>query len=78
MYKKLLNSFITLFTVISIFLSATVLAADKPIIILYTNDIHCGIEDNIGFAKVARYKQDLTQITPYIALVDAGDAVQGA
>lgn len=77
MYKKLLNSFIILFTVISIFLSATVLAADKPIIILYTNDIHCGIEDNIGFAKVARYKQDLTQITPYIALVDAGDAVQG-
>ena len=78
MYKKLQNLFIILFTVLSIFLPATVFAADKPIILLYTNDIHCSIEDNIGFAKIARYKEDLTQFTPYVALIDAGDAVQGA
>lgn len=78
MYKKLQNLFIILFTILSIFLPATVFAADKPIIFLYTNDIHCNIEDNIGFAKIARYKEDLTQFTPYVALIDAGDAVQGA
>lgn len=50
----------------------------EKVIILHTNDIHCGVEDNIGLAKVAQYKKDLLKETPYVALVDAGDAVQGA
>lgn len=50
----------------------------EKIIILHTNDIHCGVEDNIGLAKAAQYKKDLLKETPYVALVDAGDAVQGA
>ncbi|MBQ7318278.1 MAG: metallophosphoesterase, partial [Phascolarctobacterium sp.] len=54
------------------------LAADKDIVILYTNDIHCGIEDNEGFARLSQYKKDLLAQTPYVALVDAGDAIQGA
>lgn len=50
----------------------------KDIVILYTNDVHCGIEDNLGYTKLAQYKEDLQQDTPYIALVDAGDAIQGS
>lgn len=53
-------------------------AADKDIVILHTNDIHCGVNDNLGFATVAQIKKDMLQKTPYVALVDAGDAVQGA
>lgn len=53
-------------------------AADKEIVILHTNDMHCGINDNLGLATVAQMKQDALQKTPYVALVDAGDAVQGA
>ena len=53
-------------------------AADKEIVILHTNDMHCGINDNLGLATVAQMKKDALQETPYVALVDAGDALQGA
>lgn len=54
------------------------LAADQEIVILFTNDIHCGVNDNIGYAGVALYKKEMLKETPYVTLVDAGDAVQGA
>ena len=47
------------------------------IVVLYTNDTHCGIEENIGFAGVAAYKKAMEQKTPYVTLVDCGDAIQG-
>ncbi|MCR4938567.1 MAG: bifunctional metallophosphatase/5'-nucleotidase [Treponemataceae bacterium] len=50
---------------------------DDDIVVLYTNDIHCGIEDGIGFAGLAAMKKDLMNTTPYVTLVDNGDAVQG-
>ena len=53
-------------------------AADREIVILHTNDMHCGVNDNLGLATVAQMKQNALQKTPYVALVDAGDAVQGA
>ncbi|MGM9568905.1 MAG: bifunctional metallophosphatase/5'-nucleotidase [Phascolarctobacterium sp.] len=53
-------------------------AADKEIVILHTNDIHCGVNDNLGLSTVAKMKKDALKNTPYVALVDAGDAVQGA
>ena len=34
----------------------TALAADKDIVVLYTNDVHCGVDDNIGYAGLALYK----------------------
>lgn len=52
--------------------------ADSDIIILYTNDVHCGIDDNIGYAGLALYKEELEAETPYVTLIDAGDAIQGA
>lgn len=58
--------------------SVTAYARDKDIVILYTNDVHCGVEDNIGYAGLALYKKQMQAQTPYVALVDAGDAIQGA
>lgn len=49
----------------------------NDIVVLYTNDIHCGFESEIGFSGVASYKKYLSQKTPYVSLVDMGDAVQG-
>lgn len=49
----------------------------EDIIILYTNDAHCGIEENMGYAGVAAYKKSMEQKTPFVTLVDCGDAVQG-
>ena len=60
---------------------APALAAETPdqeIIILYTNDVHCGVTDNIGYAGLALYEKQMKEETLYVALVDAGDAIQGA
>lgn len=51
---------------------------EHNIVILYTNDVHCGIEDNIGYAGLAAYKKQVEEETPYVTLVDCGDAIQGA
>ncbi|MBQ7544617.1 MAG: bifunctional metallophosphatase/5'-nucleotidase [Synergistaceae bacterium] len=51
---------------------------DKNIVILYTNDVHCGVDDAIGYAGLEYYKHEMEKLTPYVTLVDAGDWAQGA
>jgi len=50
---------------------------DRDLAILYTNDAHCAVDSGIGYAGVAALKQQLLDEGCYVALVDAGDAVQG-
>lgn len=55
-------------------------AKKKPaddIIILFTNDVHCGVDENIGYAGLAAYKKYCQSLTPNVTLVDCGDAIQG-
>ena len=53
-------------------------AAERgDIVILYTNDVHCAADTNLGYATLAAYKEYMEEATPYVALVDCGDAVQG-
>lgn len=47
----------------------------KSIIILYTNDVHCDVDGDIGYAGLAAYKEWCGEKTPYITLVDCGDAL---
>lgn len=49
----------------------------SDIVVLFTNDVHCGIEDGIGYAGVASYKEWMLEKTPYVTMVDCGDAIQG-
>ncbi len=73
--KRLLSLLLAAVLVFSLFGSA--LAADsKDIVILYTNDVHCAADDNIGYAGLAAYKAEMEQ-SSYVTLVDAGDALQG-
>lgn len=72
--KKLLA---ILLAVSLLFISCAGKVQDQDIVILYTNDVHCGVDDNIGYAKLASYKKQLLEQNPYVTLVDAGDAVQG-
>ena len=51
---------------------------NDDIVILFTNDIHCGIEDNAGLAGVSYYKKYMEAKSKYVTLVDCGDAVQGS
>lgn len=78
--RRALSLWLTLVMVFTMALggSFTAFAADHDIVVLYTNDVHCGVDDNIGYAGLALYKRQMQQQTPYVTLVDAGDAIQGA
>jgi len=53
-------------------------AADHDIIVIHTNDVHCGVEENIGYGGLSLYKEEMEEESPYVFLVDAGDSIQGA
>lgn len=59
------------------FISALPLTVSADAVILHTNDVHCGIVQNIHIAAVTQYKHDLQKENPEVILVDAGDALQG-
>ncbi len=48
------------------------------IIILYTNDVHCGIDDHIGYDGLMLYKREMEALYGNVLLADAGDAISGA
>ena len=52
-------------------------AEPKDIVVLYTNDVHCGITDGIGYAGLARIKAALAAAGKEVILVDNGDSDQG-
>ncbi len=60
--------------------TSTAYTGEEVIIILHTNDVHGGIDDNIGYAGLAAYKNEMEEQfgAENIVLVDAGDYVQGS
>ena len=78
--KKAAKTITSIFAVVVFAMGA--LTAQKKnlsneIVVLYTNDVHCGIENNIGYAGFAAYKNEYLKETPFVTVVDAGDAIQG-
>ena len=47
------------------------------VVLLHTNDIHCGVDRNLTLARVAAYKKQQQALEPQTLLLDAGDAIQG-
>ena len=73
---------LSLSVLIALTTSITVSAEEesKGIVILHTNDVHCGInadEDTFGYADLAAYRAKLESEGYTTLLVDAGDYSQG-
>ena len=49
----------------------------NDIVILHTNDVHCGVQDKIGYDGLALYRKQLLEKYKNVLLVDAGDHIQG-
>ncbi|MBR2768787.1 MAG: bifunctional metallophosphatase/5'-nucleotidase [Solobacterium sp.] len=49
----------------------------ETIVILHTNDVHCGLDNRIGYDGLYLYKEEMKQEYENVLLVDAGDAIQG-
>ena len=54
----------------------TVPALTQDIVVLFTSDVHCGIESGFGYAGLAAVRDQLAK-TNHVILVDNGDAIQG-
>lgn len=52
-------------------------AEREEIVVLFTNDVHCGISEDIGYAGLAAYRNRMLERTDNVTLVDCGDAIQG-
>ncbi len=71
--NKFLSLLLTIAMLVSIVsISASAEGADT--VILYTNDVHCAIDD---YAVLAAYKAQLEAEGNNVVVVDAGDAIQG-
>ena len=76
--KKLLAVFLALIMLLS-FASAEEAAEPaltKNLVILYTSDVHCGMEQGWGYAGLYAVKEYFAA-NNYVMLVDDGDAIQG-
>ena len=49
----------------------------RDIAVIYTNDVHCGVDDGLGYAAVSRLKSALTAEGKTVLLADCGDHSQG-
>lgn len=70
--KKIIAAFLAAIMILTAMPVA--FAADGDTVILYTNDVHCAVED---YAVLAAYKAQLESEGNTVFLVDAGDAIQG-
>ncbi|MGI5977461.1 MAG: bifunctional metallophosphatase/5'-nucleotidase [Candidatus Limivicinus sp.] len=52
-------------------------AEGEELVVLYTNDVHCAVDDNLGYQSVALLKSALEAQGREVLLADMGDAVQG-
>ena len=51
-------------------------ALTRDLVILFTSDVHCGVDQGFGYAGLAAMREQLAK-TSNVLLVDDGDAVQG-
>ena len=51
------------------------LQAWARVVLLHTNDIHCGVDRNLTLARVAAFKKHQKAQEPQTLLLDAGDAM---
>ena len=84
LHRRALPAVLTL--TMALTMAAPALAAEgteaqdgNDIVILHTNDVHCGIEDGLTYAGVSAYARAMEERygAENVTLVDAGDAVQG-
>lgn len=74
---KMLSLGLLVMILLCIMVSCEKKIISSDIVILYTNDVHCKIDEEIGYAGLASYKNYVKTKTDYVTLVDCGDAIQG-
>ena len=75
-FLALLLAMMMLLSVTAMAEEATEVGLTQDIVILFTSDAHCGIDQGWGYAGVAAIRDSLAK-SNHVVLVDNGDAIQG-
>ena len=59
------------------FAEEAVPALTKDVVVLFTSDVHCGIDQGWGYAGLAELRDAMIAQGNHVLLVDNGDAIQG-
>ena len=52
-------------------------ALQQDVVVLFTSDAHCGIDQGFGYAGLAAIRQSLEEAGNHVVMVDNGDSIQG-
>lgn len=76
--KRLLGLLLALTVLFGILTaSAEAVLPAKDIVVLFTSDAHCGVNQGFGYVGVAAIRDQMAAAGNYVTLVDNGDAIQG-
>ena len=50
---------------------------EHDVVVLFTSDVHCGIESGFGYAGLAMMRDAYRNAGNHVVLVDNGDSIQG-
>ena len=76
--RKIVSLLLALLMVLAMSVPAYAAEKSDDIVVLFTNDVHCAVDENLGYAGLAYVKKTAEAAYKYVALVDCGDAIQGA
>lgn len=77
MKNRIISLLLVLAVLAAVFIGCSPADKREDVYILFTNDTHCEIEGETGFAGLMAYKNSLLQKTDNVLTVDCGDAIQG-
>ena len=69
--------FIIIFSLYDFYCGKKQSSLSNDIIILFTSDVHCYVDQNIGYSGLAAYKKQLKSSNNNVILIDCGDSIQG-
>ncbi|MBR2698703.1 MAG: bifunctional metallophosphatase/5'-nucleotidase [Clostridia bacterium] len=77
-----MKRFLSVLLLIAVLLVGTAFAEEaeglqKDLVILFTSDVHCGVNQNFSYVGLWAAKQTLEAAGNHVILVDDGDSVQG-
>jgi len=75
--KKILSLLLALCMLLGGMAIAEEAALTQDVVVLFTSDVHCGVDQGFGYVGVAAIRDAMKAAGNHVVLVDNGDSIQG-